>query len=379
MPADETLERIRSLMPVAGITRVADVTGLDTLGIPVVMVVRPNARSLSVAQGKGLDLAAAKVSGIMESIECFHAERVSGPVHIGRHADLIDNYDIVDPFTLPRLTTSQFRSTLTIPWIEALDLATGRVRLLPFEMVSTDFTSPGLPGSGFFGRSTNGLASGNSVVEAVLHGLCEVIERDAWALWHHSGGTTGGSIELAEEVDQRVVQLLERIQSSRCTLMVEDLTTDVGVPVFFARLTGGGHGSPATEAPAGGLGCHPDRTLALLRALCEAAQSRLTRIAGSRDDLMPQWYRDLQSTPARLPRQPSLSCSSDGAHNETIDEDLGWVEQRLISCGIMEWLVVNLARDDMGLAVLKVVVPGLEAPPELCCQPGTRARRYHEA
>jgi YcaO-like protein with predicted kinase domain len=62
VPVEETLARIRPLMTVAGITRVADVTGLDTLGIPVVMVVRPNARSLSVAQGKGLDLSAAKIS-----------------------------------------------------------------------------------------------------------------------------------------------------------------------------------------------------------------------------------------------------------------------------------------------------------------------------
>src|SRR5690349_5920121 len=84
VPPEETLERIRPLMPLAGITRVADVTWLDTIGIPVVMVVRPNARSLSVAQGKGLNIIAARVSGIMESLECFHAERVSGPVHMGR-------------------------------------------------------------------------------------------------------------------------------------------------------------------------------------------------------------------------------------------------------------------------------------------------------
>ncbi len=49
----ETVARVRRLMPVMGITRIANVTGLDCIGIPVVMVCRPNSRSLSVSQGKG--------------------------------------------------------------------------------------------------------------------------------------------------------------------------------------------------------------------------------------------------------------------------------------------------------------------------------------
>jgi YcaO-like protein with predicted kinase domain len=374
---EETLERIRPLMPVAGITRVADVTGLDTLGIPVVMVVRPNARSLSVAQGKGLDLPAAKVSGIMEALECFHAERVSGLVQVGRHADLIHHHDIVDPFSLPRLPTSQFRSTLTIPWIEALDLVSGRARLVPLEMVSADFTSPGLPGSGFFGRSTNGLASGNSIVEALLHALCELIERDAWALWHASAGVTGRAIELATEVDPRVVRLLERFEAANCSVSVEDLTTDVGVPVFLARLTGGGHGSPATEAPAGGLGCHPDGTLALLRALSEAAQSRLTRIAGSRDDLVPHWYRSPQPAEGNRNMTEVAAKRAQGVQNDTIEDDLKWLDERLTACGMNDRLAIDLARPDMEISVAKVIVPGLESPPELGCIPGVRLRQQN--
>ncbi len=72
-----TLSRLARAMPVMGITRIANVTDLDIVGIPVVMVCRPNSRSLSVSQGKGLDLAAAKASGLMESIESYHAERIT--------------------------------------------------------------------------------------------------------------------------------------------------------------------------------------------------------------------------------------------------------------------------------------------------------------
>src|SRR4051812_8700232 len=72
---EQTLSRITPLAQSMGITRVATITGLDVIGIPVVAVTCPNSRSIAVAQGKGLSLAAAKVSGLMEAIENFHAER----------------------------------------------------------------------------------------------------------------------------------------------------------------------------------------------------------------------------------------------------------------------------------------------------------------
>ena len=81
-----TLQRARSVMAVAGITRVATITGLDRIGIPVVTACRPNARSISVSQGKGITLAAAKASAVMEAIECFHAENLILPLRFGSDA-----------------------------------------------------------------------------------------------------------------------------------------------------------------------------------------------------------------------------------------------------------------------------------------------------
>ena len=75
----ETVRRIKPFMADFGITRVANVTGLDWVGIPVVTVSRPNSRSLSVSQGKGLTLDAAIASGIMEAIELHYAERLALP------------------------------------------------------------------------------------------------------------------------------------------------------------------------------------------------------------------------------------------------------------------------------------------------------------
>ena len=101
IPPAETLARLKPLPPKMGITRLANVTGLDVIGIPVVMSVRPCSRSLSVSQGKGLDLDSAKVSAAMESVEGYHAERVTGPLELASHDELCQTHSLVDPFRLP--------------------------------------------------------------------------------------------------------------------------------------------------------------------------------------------------------------------------------------------------------------------------------------
>jgi ribosomal protein S12 methylthiotransferase accessory factor len=78
----ETLARVRPFLPTMGITRIAVVIGLDTIGIPVVMTIRPNSRSLAVAQGKGWDLDAAKTSAVMEAVESYHAEHTQLPLRL---------------------------------------------------------------------------------------------------------------------------------------------------------------------------------------------------------------------------------------------------------------------------------------------------------
>jgi ribosomal protein S12 methylthiotransferase accessory factor YcaO len=77
---DQTLKRVLRLAPVMGITRIANVTGLDQIGIPVVMVCRPNSRSVAVSQGKGIDLPSARASGLMEATELYHAETITFPL-----------------------------------------------------------------------------------------------------------------------------------------------------------------------------------------------------------------------------------------------------------------------------------------------------------
>src|SRR5215813_6882393 len=183
---DETVARLRPLLPAFGITRVANVTGLDQIGVPVVMVCRPNSRSIAVSQGKGLTLAAAKASGVMEAAEGFHAERIEQPLRLGSRRDLARSLPLAETERLPLRRDGRWHPHLSILWIEASDLNTGEQRWVPYELVHANYTHPLPTGSGCFAATTNGLASGNHILEAICHAICEVVERDASTLSHHS-------------------------------------------------------------------------------------------------------------------------------------------------------------------------------------------------
>src|SRR5437763_8589573 len=103
-----------------GITRLGNITGLDRIGISVAIAVRPNSRSVSVSQGKGLDLPQSMASALMEACEGFHAEEI-GPCRVAAYRRLIEHETVVDPETLCP-GTRPFDAAVAISWIEGYDL-----------------------------------------------------------------------------------------------------------------------------------------------------------------------------------------------------------------------------------------------------------------
>ena len=165
---EATVRRLAPKLRVAGITRVADVTGLDTIGIPVVMSARPASRSLSVQQGKGATLTAAKASAVMESIESFCAEQPSRGL-VWKPLEAWAESEIAYP--APRAHRRPEPGE-AMPWVAGEDLLSGRETFVPEELVTLDLTRPVRAGYGWFGSNSNGLAAGNTLAEATLHGLC---------------------------------------------------------------------------------------------------------------------------------------------------------------------------------------------------------------
>src|SRR5438128_6247560 len=112
----ETLARVRPHMARMGITRLGNITGLDRIGIPVAIAVRPNSRSVSVSQGKGLDLPQAMASALMEACEGFHAE-VVGEGRRATYREIAEDGAVVDATALCA-TGRLFDIDASISWLE---------------------------------------------------------------------------------------------------------------------------------------------------------------------------------------------------------------------------------------------------------------------
>lgn len=373
---EQTLDIVRPFLRDMGITRIANLTGLDRIGLPTVMITRPNSRSVAVSLGKGLSLQAAEASGVMEAIESWHAERITRPLRLSCHTDLSATDPVVDVSRLPKVTGGAFDPHASILWVEGLDLATQSPCWVPYEMVDTDYTTAPVTGQRAFPRTTNGLASGNNRVEASCHAICELIERDATTLWHLRAAPP--RIDPTGIDDPRCRQAMDQITAAGLDLGIWQTTSDVGIASFRCAVceTGGHIGI--------GDGCHPDRAIALLRALTEAAQTRLTYISGARDDLDPDEFTDS----ARDWRNRYIRDLIDGtAATEdfiacptwttgSFDDDLALILSQLKQADIPQVVTVDLSRPDIDIGVVRAVVPGLEAPhddPDYV--PGARANR----
>ena len=367
---EETRARVLPLFAPLGITRVANVTGLDVIGIPVVAVYRPNARSLSVAQGKGTSLVAAEVSGIMESLEFFHAENVSEPLLFGSYEQLRYVHALMEPESLPKSQVGRFSPDLKLPWIRGVELVAEAACWVPYELVHTDFTLPLPAGSGCFPMTSNGLASGNHLWEAVSHGLSEVVERDAATLF----SLLSPEQRAARRVDPESVDdpecrtLLAAYERAGVVVALFDMTSDTEIAVFRAVIADRELDPARPLAPSTGTGCHPSRNIALSRALTEAAQARLTVIAGSRDDL-PRARYDHAADLTRLhqlrervlngiPRRSFEAVPN--FESESIGEDVAWQKEQLVAAGIRNIVVIDLTKPEFGIPVARVVVPELE-------------------
>jgi YcaO-like protein with predicted kinase domain len=367
----ETVAAVRPLMAGLGITRVADVTGLDCVGLPVFMAVRPNSRAVSVAQGKGITRDAAVASALMEAVEGWHGERVAVPLAYDSYASLGRRARAVDVMRLPVRRGAVCGPSYPMLWAQGAEVMTGEPLWVPFECVSTNFVEPDRAGETFI-ASSNGLASGNHRLEAIVHGLCELIERDCYALWVARGGRgqAGTRVDLTTVGDDAVQGLLSRLSAAGVLVGVWDLTADTGVPAFFCQLVDHPD-TPRWELLGvfGGVGCHLDAVVALLRAVTEAVQSRLTHISGSRDDMFEYETAanldDVRVAAELAQRAADKAFSGVDLSTGTFEDDVAALGAALAQVGIDSVAVVDLTRPEIGIPVVKVVVAGLETDPEV--------------
>jgi ribosomal protein S12 methylthiotransferase accessory factor len=360
---ETTLTRIRPHLTSFGITRCADITGLDRIGIPVYIAVRPQGRVLQTSNGKGLTHVDAQVSALMEAIEHWHAEH---PVAALRRASYIElcgeRARVLRPRGIDGCPSSKGTDRLVLDWLLGEELVSREPAWIPAFAAYYHRDQP-------FAFSHNGLASGNHPVEATLHALYEVIERDSLA---RLGGAGAGhrvhiercdAIALDARLPPELGQLAEQIQRADLSLVLLRVPSATAIHTMMAVVI-----DPAAFSGASmvnfGTGAHLSPVVAAIRAITEAAQSRLTFIHGSREDLNQSAYERGAKHDALLAYFTQIATAASWADLEDhAGDDLLRDWKRVIAAlGVLGYpaaYVADLSQDQgAGVSAVKVVVPG---------------------
>ncbi|WP_307144931.1 YcaO-like family protein [Rhizobium tibeticum] len=372
VPPSETLFRTAPFLADFGITRVARHTGLDNIGIPVWCAYVPNGRSVAIAQGKGLTDDDAKASAVMEALERVVANRPAVPTLRTSARDLRAAGFAFDTLAcLIGRHEGDIRLDEPVDWALGKDLLTDREIYVPVDAALLDRTRRNR-----FWMSSDGLASGNTPQEAVLHAVLERIERDAYCLWQigSEADRFARCIDPVSFNDPLVDELGSKVEAAGLAMRLFDMTSDIAVPCVTAVL------GPSKRRDSnirfvevtGGSGAHPSPVRAAVRAMTEAVQSRITYISGARDDLSqdvfqrpapPETIRALDAMPVV---GNTIAASQRHGVAPHLDEVLNALREREIAP------VIALPLSDRALPfhVVKVFIPGLENPE------GARARRF---
>ena len=360
VPLEETLARIEPKVPAAGITRVADITSLDRIGIPVFSCIRPTAMdgAITVYNGKGATIEESRISAIMEGIERYSAEVHDRDLRVALYDEMHAGGPVLDPhdLILPEgADTERFTS-----WCEGYDLVSNRTLWVPayavFHPLPPKYRGP-------CRTNTNGLASGNTLEEAIFHALSEVIERDAWSLVEATRDTGPAVTEIDDPV---ICEMRKKFADAQVEVTVRDITSDIGIPTIAAVADDVLLKDPSLLTI--GIGTHTSARIAVMRALTEVAQSRLTQIHGAREDttladmrkkmgyerakrINKYWYQDNGTIDYNeIP-------SSD---TDDFQKDIRNIIEALKKQGLDRVIITDLTREEIGIPVVRVIVPGLE-------------------
>jgi ribosomal protein S12 methylthiotransferase accessory factor len=381
---EETYRSIKPYLDRAGVTRIADVTGLDHIGVPTTLAIRPNALTMACSSGKGLTLDQAYVSGAMEAFELHAAETAVLPSIRASYRELSDRYPLPPATDLPLTRWSLFSPDWPFHWFLGWDLISQSEVPVPLALVGMSRDGALVASAGSFHVTSNGLGAGNSFLEAVAAGLYEVIERDAIACHFEAALQRGHEIPVVPESVLRhhplVAGVLDRCDRVGVKVVVHECIVDTNVPTYSSLVY------DQVDRDVGvvrGSGSHLDPEIAILRAVTEALQARLNFIAGSRDDIFrtafvrmrADWgrtVRAIEAGQADCPRAPARASSA----SDTFEEDILQLLARVQAAGAQHVVVADLTPPDFPVHVVRVVIPGFEGYLHHGYRPGRRAASF---
>ena len=344
-------------------------------------------RSLrSKSAGKGSTREQSEASALCEALErysgCFHGDEIRArrrftefaggeeaihPNEVQLFSDTqLDNAQRINAKGHPyNIVPPRLGPDAEINWTPVWSLTQQRHRLLPTSMLYS--MAPEQRGPAELIADSNGCAAGNTLEEAILQGFYELAERDAFAIWWYNRLQVP-AVDLSGFDDDYLASAADYYGRYGRDLWMLDVTSDIGIPAFVA-LSRRPNGE--TEDIIYGAGAHADPGIAALRAICELNQC-LTWLPrpGSRDgrpmidDPLALWWwktARLADCPWLSPAQnvPRVQRSQYPAiESEDLREDVEHCRS-LVEARGMEFLVLDQTRPDVGMPVVRVIVPGM--------------------
>ena len=352
------------------ISRVTNTTLLDKIGIPVFASIRPRGNSLCVNAGKGFTVAEAKIGALMEAIEYAYGEYSYSkkPLKLVTIGELIGQLpsDVkIEDFAIKYGKRAKFDEIIAC--IKCQNLFDKQRYLLPAQLVFIPLSEN--PGIDLFGTTTNGLASGNTIKEATLHAMCELIERDVTSFNLVKDAAVWVDVERSTA---RIIRMKEQIESAGLTFSLRYANNQFGLPFFEAYVIDD-FNSDCTSI-SGGYGLHPVKEIAAIRAIAEAVQSRLSAIHGGRDDIIDDFkIFDELNTAKKLElylkkkskisdRQSSVYFDeiAEPCVPETIEQALQLIRICLERNGMKDIFRYVFTKSEDKLHVVKIIIPKLE-------------------
>lgn len=362
-PVEQTVARVEAKRSVLGVTRVADLTDYDRVGIPVFSATRPLVHSaqITATQGKGMEPMQARASALMEAVE-RHAAALVRPHRLASVHELRGSGELV---VGPEALGARFSESLPIEWVRTRNLRDGRSALIPVAEVAYPYEPPS-PTPALVRPSTTGLASGNTRAEAVLQAICEVVERAAVSQYLTRRATVP-LVDLAPLVGSPEGDLIARFESAGVGVAVFDLSRLAPLPTYYVSTASADNlGAPVVAA---GQGTSTDARIALRRALLEAAQSRVVALQGSREDLVRHgaaWAVDIreacrlwEAERDRAARVGVVTPPPPSAPRTSTAEALRTAKARLAEAGYEDVYVTDLTQQGVGIPVVHVSIPRL--------------------
>ena len=366
----KTIEINEDKLKIAGITRIADITDLDRIGLPIYTAIRPTAEdgAISIYGGKGISKDHAKASAMMEGFERYSAEKQDDDEVIVANIDEISKKgDYINPVSLnlPKDFKKENLESLQLEWTLAKDIISGKDFYIPTNAIFHPYIHDNQVQS-LFKSNTNGLASGNILEEAILHGMLEVIERDAWSIFELTHKNYA-QIDLESIESELVNDIIEKVESEGIKIKLMDFTADIKIPTIAASA------DDTVTKDAGlltlGMGTHLDPEVAILRALTEVAQSRATQINGAREDTVradfarEAGYERMKRINKYYFRDEEEKINLSNIENKStssITKDIEIVKNELMANDIEKILYVDLTRPELDVSVVRIVIPEME-------------------